>query len=150
MRTYMRSLAFRSWTISNHVCVTVLILSIFILAYPETKLLHILVFAYRWVFNYVKLEICTHYLLSLLLSEFHYFWIKNLCLTSGNRVLPEKRIVCQLVKRSYEFSGTRGFMTVFTRECHLFLPWSSPHLHISFLQHKLYIIFPPPFTTRSY
>jgi len=45
--------------------------------------------------------------------------------TPWRRVLPEKLVVLQLVKKFPEFYGSRKFITVFTRFYHLSLFWAS-------------------------
>jgi len=52
--------------------------------------------------------------------------LKILCSASpsSSRVLLEKLIVTQLVKKLPVFYGTRRFITVFTRACHKCLSWA--------------------------
>jgi hypothetical protein len=45
-------------------------------------------------------------------------------LTTCSRILLEKQIVSQIVKKSPAFYGTRRFITAFTSARHLYLPWA--------------------------
>jgi hypothetical protein len=47
--------------------------------------------------------------------------VRNTKITPWSRVLPEKLTCLKLLKKFPAFYGTQGFITAFTRACHLFL-----------------------------
>jgi len=63
--------------------------------------------------------------INLHLYHHHNHILTYLLTTLGTRVLLEKLIVFQLVKKFLAFYGTRRFITAVTSTCHLSLTWAS-------------------------
>jgi len=65
-------------------------------------------------------------------------------LTSGNRLLLERILSCQLVKKRPAFSETRRFITVYKKSRYFSVAWARsilPAIPIPFLEHYFNIIF---------